>query len=395
MQLQPMPGPLDQSQRIDWEFTTEAHIEENLKSRDDMKDVTELEVATDVEVQQLLRPLNGQRMRTLRMLQTDSVVQQYALEIEFVVRVTFRSIKKDYNVRSMVGEAFNSVAEKNRYIQRLQSTSSQQAFLNVANVEVTVEGQSVPPELDENPKEEENDVMLYIIAAAGGGCALVVAGLVFLYCTRKSSNADSSPPSPKKRDDITTSASDRSPFGLAADILVVNKNDDISTLGDPVPIMTHSSPDEQTASIGNDYDYSREYRRAHGIPSDAGSLERNESVGSRTNNSASFFSSEHSLDFLLDGDPRLIHRFEVTVPPGKLGIVMDNSPSGTPMVFAVKPESVLARDVQVGDRLLSVDQEDVTVMSAIQVSKLISLKNDQERTLVFCRKKSSEDAQDL
>jgi C-terminal processing protease CtpA/Prc len=54
-------------------------------------------------------------------------------------------------------------------------------------------------------------------------------------------------------------------------------------------------------------------------------------------------------------------------------------------VHALKSESVLANQVEVGDHLLAVDGEDVTGMTALEVSKLISLKSDQPRVLVFGR----------
>jgi C-terminal processing protease CtpA/Prc len=54
-------------------------------------------------------------------------------------------------------------------------------------------------------------------------------------------------------------------------------------------------------------------------------------------------------------------------------------------VHALKSESVLANQVEVGDHLLAVDGEDVTGMTALEVSKLISLKSDQSRVLVFGR----------
>lgn len=402
-----MPGgTLQDGQRIDWEAATAAHIRQVFKNM--QLPLRELTVQTDVLVQRLLPNTaasrvggdGGGRKKQLRNLQQQPTTEsQNVLQVDFTVLISFRSERTDYPVDSMILEAFNTEADMRRYIQRLQdgSADDDETFDYLQTVQVWVGGDK-----DETTTKEENDVMMYVIAAAGGGCALVVVGLVFLYCNRKSSrngrSSNKTPGTPTKRkDDMTMTGSDKSPLGLAADIVVNRTNDDVSTLGDPVLITTQPTPlDEQTASVGNDYDYAREYRRAHGIPSDTGSLERNESVGSRTANSASFFStSENSLDFMLEGDPRLVHRFEVMVPPGKLGIVMDNSPSGTPMVFAVKPESVLASQVQIGDRLLSVDQEDVTVMSAIQVSKLISLKADQERTLMFCRKRSSENAQDL
>lgn len=361
-----MPGPLNPGQRIDWEATTAAHIREAFKN---MKlPLMELQITTDMLVQTDWKVGSGgaRQLRTQRQLQT--VAPQNVLQVDFTVFVRFRSEKTDYPVKTMIWEAFNDEAESARYIQRLQIGGSAAVFQYLHTVQVWVEDLAPPGDsLGPESTEEENDVMLYIIAAAGGGCGLVVLGLVFLYCTRKGASGNNSGANgtPKKRkDDMTMAGSDKSPLGLAADIVVNRTHDDVSTLGAPnLLLSTQPTPDEQTASIGcNDYDYTREYRQAHGIPSDTGSLERNESVGSRTANSASFFSSDNSLEHFLEGDPRLVHRFEVTVPPGKLGIVMDNSPGGTPMVFAVKPHSVLANDVQVGDRLLSVDQEDGKTM---------------------------------
>lgn len=65
--------------------------------------------------------------------------------------------------------------------------------------------------------------------------------------------------------------------------------------------------------------------------------------------------------------------------------VIDTPNGGVPVIHALKSESILSNTVAVGDRLLAVDSEDVTAMTALQVSKLISLRSDQERTLVFLR----------
>ena len=68
-------------------------------------------------------------------------------------------------------------------------------------------------------------------------------------------------------------------------------------------------------------------------------------------------------------------------------MVIDTPNNGVPVVHAIKQESVLCDRVHVGDRLISVDGENVTSMTAVQVSKLISLKSDQRRVLVFLRAK--------
>jgi C-terminal processing protease CtpA/Prc len=65
--------------------------------------------------------------------------------------------------------------------------------------------------------------------------------------------------------------------------------------------------------------------------------------------------------------------------------VVDTPNGGVPVVRAIKPDSVLTGRVQVGDRLISVDHQDVTSMSALEVSSLISLKQNSPRLLVFVR----------
>jgi hypothetical protein len=408
--LEYMSAALTRGEGIDFEVTTEAHLREWLRNTPTFAtEVQQLVVATDVDLQTLVDTSASRRKeRRQRQVQETNNNEEdvYTLQIEFVIRVSFRSVRQDFDIRQLVSDAFASDVQRNRYIQRLQGSNT--VFRLVSNVKFAIEGQSLPGNGSTSGETKDDDVMMYIIAAAGGGCALVLAGLAYLYCSRRTSSGDNHHVTTKKtkrRDDITTSASDKSPLGLAAEIQVVNRptGDDISTLGDPMPVQVigPTAPgDDNTASVGNDYDYTREYRRAHGLnASDQGSLERNGSVGSKTGNSASLFSSSDntSIDMLAMSDPKRVQRIEVTVPPGKLGIVMDNSPSGTPMVYAVKPESVLAHDVRIGDRLLSVDQEDVTIMSAVQVSKLISLKSDQYRVLVFGRKVEvgTETAQDL
>ena len=80
----------------------------------------------------------------------------------------------------------------------------------------------------------------------------------------------------------------------------------------------------------------------------------------------------------------------INAPTGKLGVVIDTPASllGTsePIVHAVKDSSPIADKIQVGDKLIAVDDEDVTAMTAIQVSKLLARKSGQSvRKLTIVR----------
>ena len=79
----------------------------------------------------------------------------------------------------------------------------------------------------------------------------------------------------------------------------------------------------------------------------------------------------------------ILHIF---APPGKLGVVIDTPDDGAPVVHAVKDSSVVVDKVQVGDKLVAVDDEDVRTLTAIKVSKLISRKSaNPSRKLTILR----------
>jgi C-terminal processing protease CtpA/Prc len=80
-----------------------------------------------------------------------------------------------------------------------------------------------------------------------------------------------------------------------------------------------------------------------------------------------------------------VERFTVNVPAGKLGMVIDTPEGSLPIVHAIKEWSILENTVKMGDKLIFVDDEDVTEMTAVEISKLISLRSDRPRSLVFHR----------
>ena len=65
-------------------------------------------------------------------------------------------------------------------------------------------------------------------------------------------------------------------------------------------------------------------------------------------------------------------QFVIYAPAGRLGLVVDNPDEGAPVIHSIKPDSVLSDQIQVGDRLIGVDEVDVSGLSPVKVSKLIS-----------------------
>lgn len=78
---------------------------------------------------------------------------------------------------------------------------------------------------------------------------------------------------------------------------------------------------------------------------------------------------------------------DIIAPSGKLGLIIDTPNDGPPVIFAIKESSVLGEKVRVDDRLIALDDVDVTSMTAIELSKLISSRNTKpERKLTILRK---------
>ena len=72
---------------------------------------------------------------------------------------------------------------------------------------------------------------------------------------------------------------------------------------------------------------------------------------------------------------------DVTAPSGKLGVVLvtpEPPEVGPAYVFKIRDDSPLVNKLLLGDKVLAVDDEDVTTMSAINVSKLLGSKSGQE-----------------
>lgn len=75
-------------------------------------------------------------------------------------------------------------------------------------------------------------------------------------------------------------------------------------------------------------------------------------------------------------------RIVVMVPPGKLGVILANHHDGKGTVVAeIRESSPLHRMLSPGDKLVAIDDEDVTGMVVSQITSLMASKADRERRL--------------
>jgi len=315
-----------------------------------------------------------------------------SLQIIFDILVSFRSMINNHDLVEMIRWAFNTEEKRQEYIMRLAETGDI-AFASVGYVRLySVDGFAVPPP----PPPRGNTMWVIIGACAGGGAFLTLIAILFVRRLGKKG---------KKEDNVTPTqqTSNGGRVGLSTEILVEGGvQDEVSTLGDPIFTqagmhMAVMDKDEVTASVGDDYDYAKQYLQHETATAASQARSRYTSEDFTRDSSAisgigskigigqmgELFSDDASFE---EQYAELEETFDEVVPAGKLGMVIDTPSGGFPIVHAIKDTSVLANRVRVGDRLISVDGEDCTAMTAVQVSKLISLKSDQpKRTLVFVR----------
>jgi hypothetical protein len=315
------------------------------------------------------------------------------LQIICATSVRFQSTRQDWDVTSILGGAFNTESDRKEYIADLQAAGGR-PFDSISQVTVVIDG----VEQQEDTGGAGINIFIIVGAVAGG---LAVAVLILLIACRNKS--------PRK--EIATAASSQPGQERINTDIVVQRQDDISTLGDPFPVTVGmllpglDRDDTVTASFEGDYDYSKDFgKESPATRARADTLQSVESLQKSSMDMSSLgglgkMDNSMSLADDLSFEQQfadLEQRIEVDAPAGKLGMVIDTPTGGFPVVHAIKDTSVLVGRVEVGDRLLSVDDEDTTGMTAMQVSKLISDKaNNPSRILVFERTRTRTHSLDI
>jgi C-terminal processing protease CtpA/Prc len=78
--------------------------------------------------------------------------------------------------------------------------------------------------------------------------------------------------------------------------------------------------------------------------------------------------------------------FDVRLPAGKAGVILDEGRDGNPVVHSVKPGSPLFNHIKTGDRLLSIDGVDCTGLSPHEIAKKLQAnEHASSRILTFSR----------
>jgi len=240
--------------------------------------------------------------------------------------------------------------------------------------------QSVLAVNQEIPEDDDGfwtTTMIIIIAASAGG-ALLLLGIGYCLCCKNSGDGAGAYSS-------QSNTSGNLPSNVAG-----GGRDDVSTLADQNKSGMRNARevsgygDQSVATV--DYDYSKAYGgggEASVVSSAGGTFGSNtkgESIGAAALGAGAAaggggYSDDESFDAQYQNQNVTVEELTFEAPAGKLGVVIDTPDDGAPIVFGIKDSSAIAHMLHVGDKLIRVDETDVTSMTAIKVSKLISRKS--------------------
>lgn len=203
---------------------------------------------------------------------------------------------------------------------------------------------------------DRNTVYIVVGVSVGAFCLLLacIFGCCVICRRRRERRSIESKRLPTHKSGLRTESSGTENTQLTTEIVVENKEeDDVSTLGDDFDLKDYPG----AASI---------LGMALERGGDASSVEESlkEAIAATT----------------VDGETTNEDaRYTAKAPPGKLGMIVDTAEvDRCPYVHTIKADSVLIDQVKPGDRLLTVNGHNVTGMTALEVSRLISKLNPTE-----------------
>lgn len=364
-------GILSIESNYKWEDTTSEFYQSVYDDNSDMSEVTVVVELTDVQPSTTTRRILNSKDRAL---QGDPSV-----EVTYTQTMSYRSDDPNLTIEKIVQMPLDTQNNRNMYVRQLKNLDGYAELTDVTEIAMTSDAVDGDNGTDgnngtdgDNTADEKKLPLGAIIGGAGAGAALLILIGGFVYYKKRTKDEENELGATN-----TVSSTQDAQTGVSG-----------AGTGSSVPTYGETS----VATV--DYDYSRAYggAGAHSL-SDAGGT-----VGSRTRQTAAedadpamlpgsgntIFSDDNTFDQAYEDVREEL--LDIYAPAGKLGVVIDTPNDGAPVVHAVKDSSAIAAKVQVGDKLVAVDDEDVRAMTAIKVSKLISRKsNNASRKLTIIR----------
>lgn len=304
----------------------------------------------------------------LTSVELDSLIEKGTLIFFFDVIAKVRSPLSEIDANRYVIGAFDSQDARNSFASALRSSSDCPQFAYTTSVQILLPTSSSSAAAGNDAANA--GLIVGIVAAVVAGAMLTALFVIARMRKRRAFRYDANMAS------RPLSGLDEAAHEYGSEI-GLRTAAEVSTLSDPMPGGAVAADGSSTIdSFSLDYDYQKAYEGSVSDPS-AGSYSYPDSVGQGL---------VATDDGTLDAQYALEEQIQVIAPAGVLGLVLESNEDGVPIVNSIKNTSVLIDQVRVGDRLILVDNIDVTVMLASDVSKLIaSKKHKPERRLMFAR----------
>jgi len=333
--------------------------------------------------------------------------QQQALDIAFTLTALQNSNTDTVTLKDVWESAWNTEVERRLYLERLQNAlpdyfgsgvDAVQALVGLEEGDVTT---TTPRIEDVNNSSSSNKssagpnaglVAGVVVAVA---LTVVVVGL-FVWRRRKiaqaTPSAESSQPSSLKNEVFSASAVPilspteqlREQQQYTNELVWTPNFDEISTLSGKQHTTTASRVyDDPTATV--DLDNIMDYKQQAADTVDEGTALSKLGLYDAADETS--FEELFARDILenVTDDSAKIKPFVLKAEPGsKLGMVVETN-GGIPSVRAIRSDSPFVNQVQVGDYIIGVNDQDVTNMTAMEVSELIACQQFTDRKLVFVR----------
>jgi len=300
------------------------------------------------------------------------------------------SVNTDKPDIEFINKPFNSPGKRNVFANLLKDSTETDFYADLERVSLMTfpseGGGGVGGAGGEGGGGDGGNMTTIIIAVcASVGGLLLIGGLYFLYSRNKKKEGKALPD-----DGGGADGEGKPPSQLQLSTL--GGPDEVSTLAEPTPRIGVIAGGESLAGYGDqsvatvDYDYSKAYGGGGdsivsetggtlGSGTRGGATATGESAAAGPSAAGASQSVFSDSSFTMGGSGVKEELIDIYAPPGKLGVVIDTPDDGPPVVHAIKDSSVIADQLKVGDKLVSVDDDDVRSMTAIKVSKIISRKS--------------------
>ena len=277
-----------------------------------------------------------------RILQQSSTSNNVAVVVTYSQSITYRNIDPSARINTILKMPLSTEEYRNDYVTELkQDLEGYDDLASVSSISTPYDGsadQAVGAD-----ESTDNDAGI----STGGLIGIVVGGIValalvvgtFVYYKKKNGRQ-------------TTSATRTTDDNGHGSTLIQGNTVNIMMVKDLADVAASAT----SAGLG---------------PAVFGDV----SVASEDNNNKYY---APPLGIVEDGGKYRAELLTIIAPKGKLGIVIDSPDNGPPVVHSLKETSPIVDKMQVGDRIVAIDDEDVRTMSSIKVSKLISKKSSNE-----------------